>query len=62
MRDCLLECFQDEQAIFVFFVSTLDVETLDIELLLYHIFKVSPVLASRSYYSGRSLNVALLRL
>ncbi len=32
---------QDEPARFVFFVSKLDVETLDIELLLYHIFKVS---------------------
>jgi hypothetical protein len=31
---------QDEPARFVFFVSRLDVETLDIELLLYHIFKV----------------------
>jgi hypothetical protein len=30
---------------FVFFVSKLDVETLDIELLLYHIFKVSHLLA-----------------
>jgi neurofibromin 1 len=41
VRSTLLDCFQDEQARFVFFVSKLDVETLDIELLLYHIFKVS---------------------
>ena len=36
----LLRGIQDEPARFVFFVSKLDVETLDIELLLYHIFKV----------------------
>lgn len=41
----LLSCLQDEPARFVFFVSKLDVETLDIELLLYHIFKVSYQLA-----------------
>jgi hypothetical protein len=41
----LLICLQDEPARFVFFVSKLDVETLDIELLLYHIFKVSHYLA-----------------
>jgi hypothetical protein len=40
----------------------LDVETLDIELLLYHIFKVSPALTYRSYNPRRSLNIALLRL
>jgi neurofibromin 1 len=40
----ILRGLQDETARFVFFVSKLDVETLDIELLLYHIFKVrSPV-------------------
>jgi hypothetical protein len=48
-RDHVLECFQDEQARFVFFVSMLDVETLDIELLLYHIFKVSRTLTPHSY-------------
>ena len=57
-RDHLLEYFQDEQARFVFFVSMLDVETLDTELLLYHIFKVSPT----PTYPGPSLNVAVLRL
>jgi hypothetical protein len=62
MRDRLLECFQDEQARFVFFVSMLDVETLDIELLLYHIFKVSPALTYRGYNSRRPLNLALFRL
>lgn len=36
---------QDEPARFVFFVSKLDVETLDIELLLHHIFKVGYKLA-----------------
>jgi hypothetical protein len=40
-----LSTLQDEPARFVFFVSKLDVETLDIELLLYHIFKVSHQLA-----------------
>ena len=41
----------------------LDVETLDIELLLYHIFKVSLILAYRVIDSPRRwLNVAFLRL
>ncbi|KAH9981838.1 hypothetical protein BJV74DRAFT_778311 [Russula compacta] len=41
VRDIFVETAagKDEPAIFVFFVSKLDVETLDIELLLYHIFK-----------------------
>jgi hypothetical protein len=46
MRSTLLDYLQDEQARFVFFVSKLDVETLDIELLLYHIFRVSYQLTS----------------
>jgi hypothetical protein len=40
VHSTLSDYFQDEQARFVFFVSKLDVETLDIELLLYHIFRV----------------------
>jgi hypothetical protein len=32
---------QDQVAIFILFVSKMDVETLDIDLILYHIFKVS---------------------
>ncbi|KAI0291754.1 hypothetical protein BC826DRAFT_969907 [Russula brevipes] len=41
VRDIFVEAGagKDEPARFVFFVSKLDVETLDIELLLYHIFK-----------------------
>ncbi|KAI0065862.1 hypothetical protein BV25DRAFT_1988944 [Artomyces pyxidatus] len=41
VRDIFVETFtgKEDPAVFVLFVSKLDVETLDIELLLYHIFK-----------------------
>ncbi|KAI0040644.1 hypothetical protein FA95DRAFT_1647858 [Auriscalpium vulgare] len=41
VREIFVETFtgKDEPAVFVLFVSKIDVETLDIELLLYHIFK-----------------------
>ncbi|KAF8506037.1 hypothetical protein F5888DRAFT_1937943 [Russula emetica] len=53
VRDIFVEAGagKDEPARFVFFVSKLDVETLDIELLLYHIFKTltSSVADARSF-------------
>ncbi|KAF8270977.1 hypothetical protein EI94DRAFT_1797570 [Lactarius quietus] len=56
VRDIFVEACagKDEQARFVFFVSMLDVETLDIELLLYHIFKT---LTSPSVVDARSFEI-----
>ncbi|KAH9030143.1 hypothetical protein EDB85DRAFT_1456161 [Lactarius pseudohatsudake] len=56
VRDIFVEAStgKDEQARFVFFVSKLDVETLDIELLLYHIFKT---LTSSSVADTRSFEI-----
>lgn len=56
VRDIFVEASagKDEQARFVFFVSMLDVETLDIELLLYHIFKT---LTPTSVVDARSFEI-----
>ncbi|KAI0306901.1 hypothetical protein B0F90DRAFT_1915023 [Multifurca ochricompacta] len=56
VRDIFVEAGagKDDQARFVFFVSKLDVETLDIELLLYHIFKT---LTSPSVADARSFEI-----
>ena len=47
---------QNQRAVFVLRLSNIDVEALDIELLMYYIFKVGPTVANVTrYFSHRDI-------